>query len=134
MSEGRPGGDAPRWDGPITVALLLAGLISVTQVVAVARDLPGSLDAAYAAAGRAALTHSTLATAIGYAICAVQMLALIGAIAVSVPRLRARRLSFWVPLLAGFVCTAVTVALLFVAVATDPASFPAPTSTATAGA
>lgn len=129
MSGSRPAGEAPRWDPPVTIALLLAGLISVTQVVAAARDLPAFLDETYTAAGMGRFHDSALATGLGYAIVAVQMIALVGAIAVSVPRLRAHRMTFWVPLLAASACTAITVALLFVAIATDPASLPTPTPT-----
>ena len=129
MSGGGPAGGAPRWDPPVTIGLLLAGVISVTRVVAVARDLPAFLDEAYAASGRQPFQESALATGLGYAIVVVQMVALVGAIAVSVPRLRAHRISFWVPLLAASACTAVTVALLFAAVASDPASYATPSPT-----
>jgi hypothetical protein len=131
MSGRKPGG-VPRWDPPITIALLLAGLLSVTQVVAAARDLPAFLDETYTAAGMGRFTDSPAATAIGYAIVVVQMAALVAAIGVSVPRLRAHRMAFWVPLLAASACTAITVALLFVAVATG--HVPGPTTSPTPGA
>jgi type III secretory pathway component EscS len=52
---------------------------------------------------------------------AVNVLGLIVAILLTVPRLRAHRTAFWVPLLVGAVCIVLTTVLMVVAAAADPA-------------
>lgn len=118
MAEQRQG---PRRDAPITVALLVAGLVTVTRAVAAARMLPESLDASYESAGLGHYTNTALATPLGSAIVVTQIVSLVIAIAVSVPRLRRGRRSFWVPLVVAAGCWLVTGALYTVAIIGDPA-------------
>lgn len=118
-------------DQPITAALLIGGVISVTRVVAFARDLPVSLDESYGEMGGGRFTATAVASGIGYAICAVQVLALVVAIAVSVPRMREGRSSFWVPLVAAVVAFALTFVLVAVAITTDLPTLPGLTASPT---
>ena len=111
----------PTRDAPITIALLVAGLYSVTQVVALGRTLPASLDEAYAASGIGHYTNVALATPIGLAIAITQVVSLVIAIAVAVPRLRRGQPAFWVPLAVAAGCWIVTGVLYLVAVLGDPA-------------
>lgn len=118
MAEQRQG---PPRDAPITVALLVAALVTVTRAVAAARMLPESLDASYETSGIGHYTNVALATPIGFAIVITQVVALVIAIAASVSRLRRRRRSFWVPLVVAAGCWIVTGVLYSVAILGDPA-------------
>lgn len=118
MAEQRQG---PPRDAPITVALLVAGLVTVTQAVAAARMLPESLDAYYQSAGLGHYTNVALATSVGLAVVITQIVSLVIAIAATVPRLRRGRRSFWVPLVVAAGCWLVTGALYTIAILGDPA-------------
>jgi type III secretory pathway component EscS len=109
------------WDPVATVGLLLIGLLDVTRTVAVARDLGSLLDAVFVQAGFGAFTSDDVAGAIGAVVIAVNVLGLIIAIALAVPRLRAHRTAFWIPLVAGVTCVVLTTGLLVGAAASDPA-------------
>jgi hypothetical protein len=117
----RPARSAPLWDPPITVGLLLWGLITTVQTVAQARDLPAALDAAFSARGVGPYTQTGVATAIGWVVVVESVLSLVVAIGFSVPRIRDHRIAFWVPLLAGAVSSVVTVLLITAAILADPA-------------
>jgi type III secretory pathway component EscS len=58
---------------------------------------------------------------IGAVIIAVNVIGLVTAIALAVPRLRAHRTAFWIPLVVGVVCLVLTTGLLVGAAAADPA-------------
>lgn len=118
MPEQRQG---PPRDAPITVALLVAAVVTVTRAVAAARMLPASLDESYASAGLGHYTNVALATPVGSAVVITQIVSLVIAIAVSVQRLRRGRRSFWVPLVVAAGCWLVTGALYTVAILGDPA-------------
>lgn len=121
MVGGRPRGSAPAWDPPLTIALLVAGVINVTVTVANMRELPQTLQEGYAQQGIGTYTAISLATAMGWSAIVVSMLALVLAIGISVTRLRAHRLAFWVPLAAAAVSLILTTLLVAVAVFGDPA-------------
>ena len=112
---------APTWDPIATVGLLVIGVIDVTRTVAVARDLGALLDAVFEQAGFGEFTRDDVAQVVGAIVVAVNVLGLIVAIAAAVPRLRAHRTAFWVPLVVGATCLILTTVLLVVAAATDPA-------------
>lgn len=112
---------APTWDAPVTVSLLAIGVLNVTQVVAAARDLPASLQAIYVSQGIGQYTQVGLATTIGWAVIVESVLTLVLAIGLAVPRLRAHRTAFWIPLAAGAVGALLTFVLLTVAIVADPA-------------
>jgi hypothetical protein len=121
MSGSPPRGSAPAWDAPLTVALLVAGVINVTVTVANMRELPETLREGYAEQGLGTYTSAPLANAMGWSVIVVAMLALVLAIGLAVPRLRAHRLAFWVPLVAAGASLILTTVLVAVAVFGDPA-------------
>lgn len=120
MSGGRPRGSAPAWDPPLTIALLVAGVINVTVTVANMRELPQTLQEGYAEQGIGPYTAFDLANAMGWSVIVVSMLALVLAIGFSVTRLRAHRMAFWVPLVAAAASLVLTTLLVAVAVFGDP--------------
>ena len=99
----------------------MIGLLDVTRTVATARDLGAVLDAVYAQAGMGDYTNDAVASAIGVAVIAVNVVGLVLAIALAVPRLRAHRTAFWVPLTVGLGCIVLTTALVLGAAVSDPA-------------
>ena len=85
----------PAWDAPLTVGLLVFGLIQVTQTVAQSRDLVPILDGVLRANGAAAYTNAEAASVGGLLLAGSHVLSLVLAIGFSVPRLRTRRRAFW---------------------------------------
>ena len=75
----------------------------------------------FAQAGFGAFTNDAVAQVVGDVVIAVNVVGLITAIALAVPRLRAHRTAFWVPLLVGASCVLLTTGLLVGAAASDPA-------------
>jgi hypothetical protein len=118
---GRPRGAAPAWDAPLTVALLVAGVINVTVTVANMRELPANLQIGYQQQGIGTYTSVALAGAMGWSVIVSSVLALVLAIGFAVPRLRAHRLAFWVPLVAAAVSLLLTTLFVGIAVFGDPA-------------
>lgn len=118
---GRTRPAAPAWDPVVTVGLLVAGLVDVTRNVAQARDLDAALDTFFTQQGIGDYTSTAVAQGAGIAIAAANTVCLVLAIAFSVPRLRARRRAFWVPLVCAAVNVVVSFALFTAAVLSDPA-------------
>jgi Family of unknown function (DUF6264) len=121
MSGSRSRGTAPTWDAPLTVALLVAGVINVTVTVAGMRELPAALQERYSEQGIGTYASTDLANAMGWSVIVVSMLALVLAIGFAVPRLRAHRLAFWIPLTAAAASLILTTVLVAIAVVGDPA-------------
>jgi hypothetical protein len=117
----RAGRTAPFWDAPLTVGLLGVGVLNTTQTVAQARDLPAALDAVYTNQGIGHYSQVGLATGIGWVVVVESVLSLVIAIAFSVPRIRAHRVAFWIPLTAAVASSVLTVVLVAVAILADPA-------------
>jgi hypothetical protein len=66
-------------------------------------------------------TTYDVARVVGIVVIAVNMLGLVLAIALAVPRLRTHRPAFWVPLVIGIGCVLLTTALTLGAAVADPA-------------
>jgi NhaP-type Na+/H+ and K+/H+ antiporter len=96
-------------------------VINVTQTVAAARDLRSVLDLVFAREGIGTYTNVAFAEATGWFVIAANVLSLVLAIGFAVPRLRARRTAFWIPLASAAVCVVVTTVLILSAAVADPA-------------
>jgi type III secretory pathway component EscS len=112
---------APNWDPVATVGLLLIGLLDVTRTVTVGRDFGAFLDAVFVQAGIGDYTDEPVAQVVGWVVILVNVLGLVVAIALAVPRLRTRRIAFWIPLAVGVVCLVLTLGLSLGAAIADPA-------------
>ena len=112
---------APSWDRVVTIALLVLGVLNVLTGIPQMLRLGETLDATYAAQGFGDYTSLGLASAIGVAVNVVNVLLLVTAAAVAVRRLRAGRIAFWIPLVAGVVSLVVTIVLIGAAMLGDPA-------------
>ena len=117
----RPARPAPPWDPVVTVGLLFAGLVDVTQSVAQARSLDAVLARFFTQQGIGDYSSTAVAQGAGIAIAVVNTVCLVLAIAFAVPRLRAHRRAFWVPLVCAAINIAVSFALFAAAVLGDPA-------------
>lgn len=79
------------------------------------------MQAVFAQAGFGTYTDVAAAQAIGVAVIAVNVAGLAITIALAVPRLRARRTAFWIPLSVGVACLLLTTGLTIGAAVVDPA-------------
>jgi Family of unknown function (DUF6264) len=111
----------PAWDPPITVALLVLGVLNVTRTVAQGRTLAASLDSYYVVQGIGRYTRTGLADGIGWGVAGLSVLCLVLAIGFAVPRLQAHRVAFWVPLVGACVSLVGTAILISIAILGDPA-------------
>jgi hypothetical protein len=109
------------WDLAATIGLLALGTLNTLVSIPSLLDLPFVLDTMYQAAGYGDYTSDALASGVGIAANIVQIVLLILAVWLSTISLRARRLTFWIPLTAGAVSTIVLIVLFAVAMIGDPA-------------
>jgi type III secretory pathway component EscS len=93
----------------------------VTRTVTVGRDFGAFLDTVFQQSGLGDYTDESVAQVIGWVVILVNVLGLVVAIALAVPRLRTHRIAFWVPLMVGVVCLLLTVGLSLGAAIADPA-------------
>ncbi len=84
-------------------------------------DLPATLIQTYEQLGYGEFTSIELASTMGTVIAVVQSALLIMAAIMSIARLRARRASWWVPLVFGVISIVVTLILMMIVMMTDPA-------------
>jgi hypothetical protein len=95
--------------------------VDVTRTVVIGREFPTLLQAVFAQAGLGVYSSDGLAAVLGWVVIAVNLVGLVLAIALAVPRLRTHRTAFWVPLLIGAACLLLTVVLMLAAAIPDPA-------------
>lgn len=105
----------------VTVGFLVFGVINVTQTVAAARDLGAVLQEVFAEQGLGRFTNTAAANGVGWAVIAVNVLALVLAIFFSVPRLRLHRTTFWIPLVCAAGSLLITTGLMVGIAVSDPA-------------
>jgi hypothetical protein len=110
----------PTWDRVLTIGLLVLGILNVLTGIPQFLRLAETLDEAYAMQGLGDYTADSLASAIGIAVNAVNVVLLLVAVWLAVARLRAGKLAFWVPLSAGAASVIITITLLAVAMLGDP--------------
>ena len=110
-----------RWDQLLTVFLLGMGLYITLTSIPQMLKLGTVLDSVYQAAGYGRYTDDGTAAVIGIIVNVVQIVLLIAAFTIALPRLRHGRLAFWVPLTAGVVATIIVSVLIGIAMFSDPA-------------
>ncbi len=96
-------------------------MLDVTRTVTVGRDFGTFLDAVFQQAGMGHYTNEAVAQVISLVVILVNVLGLVVAIALAVPRLRTHRIAFWIPLVAGVACLVLTLGLSLGAAIADPA-------------
>ena len=116
MSETPPGAPAPSapaapaqrrpWDRFLTIALLVVGAVTVVSTFGELADLAGTIDDTYRLQGiDGRLEARDAAGVVGFVVNVIRVAALLWAAALSISRLRAGKLAFWIPLTAGAVAT-----------------------------
>jgi hypothetical protein len=120
MSTARGRRPVPAWDAPLTIALLVAGVVNDITIVADLRGLTEQLQEMYRTLHIGTYDTIDLANAMSTCGIVAAMAALVIAIGASVPRLRARRLAFWVPLVAATATIVLTTVFRLVAAFGDP--------------
>ncbi|GAA2748973.1 hypothetical protein CLV52_3133 [Amnibacterium kyonggiense] len=78
------------------------------------------LQALFAQTGAGVYTRNDVAETVGWVVIAVNVVGLVLAIALSVPRLRDHRMAFFVPITIGVACLLLTVGLTLGAALADP--------------
>jgi len=117
---GAPPAQRP-WDLALTVALLAFGAYSVVSSIAGLLDFGTTINQIYALSGYGDYSETDLADAIGIGILVSQSVLFVATVAVTVQRLRARKIAFFVPLIGGAVAGIVIFVLMLVAIVSDPA-------------
>jgi hypothetical protein len=109
-----------RYDRPVTIALLLFGLINFVQYAGAMLDFDTFLELATAGTPTASIDFGEPARIGGYLLFGVSLLLFLVAGFVSVQLLRRKRAAFWVPLVAGGLVVATWVVVLVAIVLQTP--------------
>jgi hypothetical protein len=104
-----------------TIALLTFGLFNVVTTVPGLLDLSSTLNTAFERMGVGSFTPTATASAIGIVLAVFYSLAWLATLGLSLRSLRAGRVSFWIPLVAGIVVTIVAMVCFLVLFFGDPA-------------
>lgn len=104
-----------------TSILLGLGLVGLIVTMPGLLDLPGQIRALLFRAGISGYSTDGLASAMGSLALGLQILLWVVAVLLSSRSLRAGRLTFWIPLVAGVVANVAVVILVAVALGADPA-------------
>jgi hypothetical protein len=109
------------WDLALTVTFLVFGAYSVFSSIPSLLDFGSTLDQMYELSGYGDYTELGLARAIGIGILISQSVLFVLTVIVTMLRLRAHKLAFFVPLIGGVLAGIVIFVLLLVAMVSDPA-------------
>jgi hypothetical protein len=110
------------WDFTLTLVLIAIGAFASINGIAASAELPETLRQVYAMYDYDGPGASAgLVRAIGMAMAVTPPILSVVAIVLSVARLRAGRIAFFIPLLAGVVAVLITIALMATLLTADPA-------------
>jgi hypothetical protein len=109
------------WDVVLTVALLAYGLMTVLTSLSGAGDLGRTIDQVYAMQGLGDYTPTALAGTLTTAANLAQVVLLAVAAFVSYRLLKAGRIAFWVPLVAGVIAALLVGVFGVILMMSDPA-------------
>ena len=111
-----------QWDRFLTIALLALGAVTVFSTFGELADLASTIDETYRLQGiEGRLAARDAAGIVGFVVNVIRVFALLWAIALSVQRLRAGKLAFWIPLIAGVVATLALMIGIGALILSDPA-------------
>lgn len=110
----------PYWNRPVTVTLLMVGLLGMLYSVGTLIELPQSIQAYYAMQGLGTYTAPSYVASVTLVGEILQVLIWLASVVVSVRLIRHQRLSFYVPLLAGVLAAIVLVAITLAVLINDP--------------
>ncbi|WP_308465434.1 DUF6264 family protein [Rathayibacter soli] len=107
-------------DRIFAIALLALGLLNVVFTVPGLFDLSSTINATFQQMGVGSFTPTPLAHALGIALAVFYIVAWIGTLLLTMPRLRTGRVAFWIPLVAGVVVTLVSMICFLILFLGDP--------------
>ncbi|WP_165063896.1 DUF6264 family protein [Marisediminicola senii] len=110
-----------RWDLILSVALLAYGLFTVLSGLVQYSNLGAMMQQVYDTQGVGDFTEYDLARTIGFTLIVVNTVIYAITLYITVRLLRATRLAFYVPLIAGVLASIVTVGLIVTLMLSDPA-------------
>ena len=116
---GAPPAQRP-WDRALTVALLAFGAINIFSSIPGLLDFGAAINQGATAMGMKGDVNLVTASHVGVAVLVIQLVVFAATVVVSVLRLRARKLAFFVPLLGFAVFFIAILAVMFIAVIVDP--------------
>lgn len=116
-----PGGVPPRGDRIISLLLLGAGLFAVITMIPMLIDLSTAVRQAFEQFGIDSFSNTGLASTMGWVILAVNVLLWLGTARLTLGRIRAGKLSWWIPVVAGAIAFIVLMVLLGIVMGSDPA-------------
>ncbi|MGK9146528.1 hypothetical protein KXS11_02725 [Plantibacter flavus] len=117
-----PNGRRPVTGDRLATSLLLGlGLVSIIVIMPNLLDLPGLIRPALVQFGVSGYSSDALASAMGILALGLQIALWIGAVVLSSRSLRAGKLTFWIPIVAGVVANIVVVVCIAIAMGADPA-------------
>jgi hypothetical protein len=119
--EGQPLGTRQSTPAPLgTVLLLVFGIWNTVTAIPTFLDLGNALAQGLAAAGYGSVSFGAAAHVVGIALLVFSCVVLIAAVGLSFQRIRARRRSLWVPLVAGGIWIVGVLIGMIVVVANTP--------------
>lgn len=133
VPEGRPDADRARqltgwrrFDRPLTIALVLLGIINLVQYSGSLLDFEGFLESVTADTAYASIDFGDAARIGGVVLFGVIAVIVALSAVVSYHRSREGRIAFWIPLVAGALSALAVVGVLTVVVLQTPGAFPLP--------
>lgn len=115
---------ARRFDRPVTVALLVFGVITLIQYAGLLVDFEAALERATAGTPMADVDFDATTTIAGRVLLGILLALLVAAALLSVVALRAGRVAFWIPLTAGLVGVLAIFVVYLVIIFATPGLFP----------
>lgn len=110
----------PVWNRPVTLMLLVLGLVGVLISIATLTELPVSMQLVYTNQGLGTYNPAPSVAAIALAGEITQAVIWVISAVISGILIARRRLSFYVPLVAGVVAAIVFIVFIMLVIATDP--------------
>lgn len=127
VGHGRLHGASRRIDAVVTTAFLVYGLATLLTSLRDFMDIPGVINRGYLSmvtrgliASAPAFQSTVAANLVGIGLAALWSAVWVAAVAYSWVRVRAGRLAFWVPLVAGVLANLVLAVAILVLLLTDP--------------
>lgn len=112
---------APSWDRFVTIALLAFGAFGAWNSAASLQQIPQQMQLSYDMMGVGTFTAPEWLPTLALVGTIVQLTLYAAVLGLSILRLRAGRLAFWIPLAGGVLSFIITMALLAIVMLNDPA-------------
>ncbi|MDR5698862.1 DUF6264 family protein [Agromyces aerolatus] len=111
---------APTWDRIITIALLVLGAFGAWDTARAMQQLGQQIQTTYTMMGIGDFTPPEWLPTLSVIGIVVQLSLYATVLGLTILRMRARRIAFWIPLAGGALSVVITVALMAVVVFSDP--------------